>query len=196
MLHRKFILLLSLLILVSFSCKQHVTGNGKIISDERTVDAFTVVDLLGAAEVEIIHGNTYSVMVKGYDNIVPLVKTKVSGETLTVSTIKDINLSNSDLTIEITCPALREVTLSGAGNLVINSFHQSSMKVSLNGAGNAKFSESECDSVFATLSGAGNMHVNANDYLEATLNGVGNIEYAGNPIVQSRINGVGNVSKK
>lgn len=196
MFHRNILAFLLMICLLAFSCKEYVTGNGNIISDERTVDEFNTVELLGAANAEIIHGNEFSVSVKCYENIVPLVKTTVSDGKLTVSTIKDINLANTSIEIQITCPALQAVTLSGAGNMVISSFHQPNMKVSLNGAGNAKFSDSECDTVYATLSGAGNMHVNAKSYLEATLNGVGNIEYAGDPVVQSKISGVGNVTKK
>lgn len=196
MFHRNVPALLLCLSLSFFSCQEYVTGNGNIITDERTVDRFNRIDLLGAANAEIIQGSEFRVSIKSYENIVPLVKTTVSDGKLTVSTIKNINLANTTAEVQITCPTLQEVTLSGAGNMVISSFHQTNMKVSLNGAGNAKFSDSECDTVYATLSGAGNMHVKAKSYLEATLNGVGNIEYAGDPVVQSKISGVGNVTKK
>ncbi|MEP7128729.1 MAG: DUF2807 domain-containing protein [Chitinophagales bacterium] len=178
------------------SCKHVVTGNGKITTEERTLENFQSVDLLGAAEVEIIQGDAYKVVVKSDENIVPLVGTKVNDDKLTISTVDEINLANSKISIQITCPSVNSVNISGAGDLIINSFHQPNIRVSLRGAGNVKFANSECDTVYATLSGAGNMYVNAKNYLEATVNGVGNIEYSGDPTVKSKVSGVGNVSRK
>ncbi|MGB3076341.1 MAG: DUF2807 domain-containing protein [Chitinophagales bacterium] len=193
---RNSLFILMLLSWCIISCKHPVTGNGNIISDERTPENFESVDLLGAAEVEIIQGNVYKVVVKSDENIVPLVGTKVNDRKLTISTVDEINLAHSKISIQITCPSINSANISGAGDLIINSFHQPNIKVSVHGAGNVKFANSECDTVYATLSGAGNMYVNAKNYLEATVNGVGNIEYSGDPTVKSKVSGVGNVSQK
>ena len=183
-------------VLLFVSCRQHVTGSGEIITDERMMDPFQSVEMLGAGDFEIIHGEVQKVAVSGYENLVPLIETTVKKGKLVITTNDEMTLGNSHMKIRVTTPQLREATLAGAGNMDISSFRLSYLKIVLKGAGNVRFSNSESDTIYATLSGAGNMFFIANSYLEATVNGVGNIEYAGDPVVKSKISGVGGVTKK
>lgn len=178
------------------SCKQLVTGKGEIITDNRTLNHFESVQLEASANAEIVNGNDYSIQIEGYENQVPLIETTVFNNKLTISTKKIFSLGDDKMKMRITTPVLNKITLSGAGNLKINAFHQSNMTIDLMGAGNVTFSGSDCDTIYATLSGAGNMFVNANNYLDARLNGVGNIEYSGDPTVRSKVSGIGKISKR
>ncbi|MEO6169247.1 MAG: DUF2807 domain-containing protein [Chitinophagales bacterium] len=196
MIHRSIFSLVFLACLLFISCKRTVQGSGEIITDDRITRNFEMVEMRGVAKIEITKSAEYKVTLQGHENIIHLIETNVKNGKLTISSGKDVNITNSEITIHISTPVLDEVILSGAGELVINGYHQSKMRIKLQGAGNVRFSNSECDTVYAALNGAGNMYVNAKSYLEANLNGVGNIEYAGDPTVKSKVSGMGNVSKK
>lgn len=191
----KYQLLLPLLLLLN-QCQNSTEGKGNIITDDRTIESFHGVRMEGTANLVIKSSSDSKISIKGYENIVPLVKTTVKDGQLVISMKNKFNFHGGKLEVEVSTPALDEVEMTGAGNVEINSFNSSKMKLNLSGTGAIKFANSECDTVLATLSGAGNMYVNAGKYLDASVNGVGNIEYMGNPVVNSHINGVGKVEKK
>jgi len=173
-------------------CKQH---NGKLATENRNVDAFRKIRLEAAAEVNITNGPIAAITIKGPEKKLEKITTEVKDSQLIISSRQDLTFGNNEFQLDITSPMVNNIELSGAGNIMINSFHVPLMKLSIAGAGNIKFSNSSCDTIYAVVTGAGNMYVNAEKYLDATVKGVGNIEYAGDPVVNSNVSGVGTVKK-
>jgi hypothetical protein len=149
----KFIIIICLPFLFSH-CGRTGEDKGKPITENRTVDQFEGVRLEGSASVTITKGATQQVSVKGLESQVEKMETSVKNKELIISS-KDFNiLDKKRVEVNIEVPVLNDVTFTGEGNIVINSFTSSSMKIKLTGAGNIRFSESRCDTLYATLSGA------------------------------------------
>lgn len=192
-----------------------VRGSGVFAQETRQVKGdFTRVQEDGAANVSIVVGQPTSVKIEGDDNIVPLVKTEVDGDTLRIGMKKKCNLHpNKKLVVTITMPSLNGVQLDGAGNITATNVNSNDLKIGLDGAGNVNVSGSakkldasidgagnlnlgQLQTVDAsvTVDGAGNSHVWATGSLSAEINGVGNIRYKGTPQVSKKIDGVGRIA--
>jgi hypothetical protein len=128
------------------------------------------------------------------------VTTKVQSGTLVIGNTPGGFTTKSPMSVVVTIPALRELTLAGGGNIVVNDVETQSMTVTLSGGGNLTasgtagslrltlsgsgnmwFTRLVADDVDAVLSGSGNMFVTATKSLDASIPGSGSIAYAGNP---------------
>ncbi len=121
-----------------------------------------------------------------------------------------------EIRLHVTVPALRALSVYGAGDVSISGVAGGDLAISLRGAGNlaaigtvetlqaeisgaGNMELSRLIAVNATVAvnGAGNLQVHATGKLDATLNGVASISYGGKPTqVQTDINGVGSISPK
>ncbi len=85
-----FLLILS--VITTFGCNfitqaaggvlQGVQGSGKIITQDRSVSGFSRVELGGSGQVTITQGDQERLTVEADDNILPYIRTDVSGTTL------------------------------------------------------------------------------------------------------------------
>jgi hypothetical protein len=108
-----------------------------------------------------------------------------------------------------------ELSLSGAGNLIIRKLAVEDLLVRLSGLGNLEIFEGRADTQEITLSGAGNYEARrlesrsarvrlnglgnatlwAAEELDAALSGAGNVEYYGSPRITQHISGLGNIRR-
>lgn len=192
-----------------------VRGSGVEKKEERTVGAFTAIDVSGAYEVHVTCGKTPGVVVSGDDNIVPMVKTEVKNGTLHIYHDGSINQSKQ-LSVTVTTQDLRSISSSGASNLVVSDINNEAFAVEVSGAGSVEARgktgalsidlsgaadvvtrELQARKVEIEVSGASNAEVFASEELSADVSGVGNITYHGNPgVVNQNVSGVGSISKK
>jgi len=192
---------------------QGVQGSGKMATEHRKVSGFTKIDTEGAYDIVVKIGPAAGMDITGDDNLVKLVETKMKGDTLVVSTKKDIH-SKKGLKITITTPSLTSFSLEGAGDVDISGVKDSNFSValsgagdlkavgqtknlhaSLSGAGDMKLFDLQAESVDATLSGTGDLKVYASKKLKANMSGVGDISYKGHPgDVQKSSSGVGDIN--
>lgn len=209
--------LLSLLFLalILLSCRfSGVRGSGDLEEDTRTFESFSALEISGAYEVNVIIGDEYKVHISAEDNLIPLIKTKVKGSTLSIYSKKNLR-PREDIVITVTTKELEAVESSGASEITATGIDCSRFSVSLSGAGGISLS-GKTDVLDISMSGAGNIdskNLIANDVyisdsgvgdatvyaaniLKAEVSGVGNIEYEGNPSkVSSNVSGVGSISK-
>ncbi|MBN2352725.1 MAG: DUF2807 domain-containing protein [Spirochaetales bacterium] len=151
-------------------------GSGRSITEARSVGGFTNVDLRCIGTVRISFGEKESVEVEAEDNILPLLRTAVEGDTLVIGAVKvdDIHAS-----------------LSGSGVMELAGGEAKSQDISLSGSGSYKAPAVECNAVIAKVSGSGSVEVRAEKILDAHLSGSGSVRYAGQPQIQSSITGSG-----
>ncbi len=71
---------------LSFLAAQSVTGSGEVIEQERSVGAFTAIEISKGVDLFIRQGNSQQVVVKADDNLIDLVSTEVDGRTLRIRT--------------------------------------------------------------------------------------------------------------
>jgi hypothetical protein len=172
-----------------------VVGSGNVIRERRGVSGFTSVMLLGSAHVEVTFGVLESVNVEADDNIVPLVETVVKNGQLVISNKSNANFTSfNPVRVNVTMKSLKEVTLSGSGNINISEIGGDTLKVNLPGSGSLSVTGS-ATTVNISLPGSGNIYCNRLIAKSATvaLNGSGNIEVFNMQNLDARVRGSGTI---
>ncbi|MGZ4461768.1 MAG: head GIN domain-containing protein [Gaiellaceae bacterium] len=198
-------------------CDVHSTrtlqGSGVLATSVRATAPFSRVELDAPMKMTIAVGPGRSLVVRGDDNLLGEVQTRVRGGTLTVSVHRSFR-AHEGLAVSVTIPRLDFVALTGAGEIDARGVRGRSfgadltgtgtitargrvarMSVSITGAGEALLDRLVADDVVADVTGVGTARVWANRSLVARLTGVGNILYGGDPTRVSRdVTGLGAVS--
>ena len=217
-----FLLLFTLSIL-TIACNDddvNITGSGDMITEERDFsnDSFTGVNIDGLMKVEITQAQEFKVTVMGFENIVPLVITQVSNNTLSID-LQDGNYDEiGDLTVFVEMPELYSINKDGIGNTEVTQFVYLSndlktMDIELDGIGNIEITgdsysllnmsssgigEFKGDSFWVSelnidQSGVGNTYVACANQLSGSLSGIGNLYYKGTPTINIDDSGIGDV---
>jgi len=192
-----------------------VNGSGIIKTEKRSVSSFTSIDASGAFDVEVVCQKEPGVELEGDDNLLPMVKTEVRGNTLYLNPSSPFSVKRS-IRVRISVPNLESISSSGAVSFRIVDVKNSKMKidasgassfdiageatlldVNLSGATKIDAEKLRAQRVQISMSGAGKATVYAAEQLDADVSGAGNVTYAGNPkTVNKKVSGVGSVTKK
>lgn len=181
-----------------------VAGSGAAASVIRAVPAFTAVDLSGANDVTVQVGGRRSVIVRGDDNVLPLVTTEVRDGVLVIDAERSFQTVTATA-VELTVPTLDAATLSGSGTVTVAGVRGEHFTASLDGtgvlsvsgvverldaglggSGDLKLQHLVAHDATAALSGAGRLQVRATETLDASLSGTGEILYAGDPVTVTK----------
>lgn len=210
-------IVLSTIVFTSCS-KMRLKGEGSILSETRTLEAFTEIEANGSTDVEVIPSSTNSVVVTGYQNLVPVYETKVKGGKLVLEYKRGyINVRNNNIKVTVYTASLNKAYLNGSGNIAFrDSLTSGSISAEINGSGNMNFGASVfqtakykingsgninaraavAENVTAEISGSGDMDITATKSLDAEISGSGTIDYWGNPtVLETDISGSGKVRK-
>jgi hypothetical protein len=188
-------------------------GSGHAVSVVHKTGPFSAVQISGAANAVVRVGAKTTVVVRGDDNIVPLVRAEVSGGTLVISEHGSYTTSRP-LTVTVHTPTLTAVRLSGAGNVAAYGIGAPTFVASLDGAGRFDLRGTAqsltlnlagagvldarnlpARSVRANVSGTGTIRVTARRLLDARVSGTGSIVYSGRPArLLTHISGTGTIT--
>ena len=190
-------------------------GSGNIKTENREVSGFKKLDVSGAFEVEIVAQKDFSLEVEADDNLLPLIKTEVSGETLVIKTEKSIK-SGNPLKIRISAPDINDIDLSGASKVNLTNLNNDALKLDSSGASKIKLDGTtknfdvemsgasrldaenlKAENVSVDSSGASQLNVFASNELKADLSGATHVTYSGNPKnVEKKTSGASSVNQK
>jgi hypothetical protein len=199
-------------------CGRH-GDDGPTITETLKLESFDSIDIDGAARLEITIGTPASVVIRGSEESVRRVETRVGEDTLHIkSRAKEWIIRNDSarLTFQITMPRLESLRLEGGNDVNVVGFaggeteikasgalnmnadgHLEKLTVRMSGAGHADLSRLVADAATITVDGVGSVIVNPRESLDATMNGVGAIFYTGSPSqVSTRMNGLGTIGKR
>ena len=197
----------------SSSSSNTVQGSGVLATESRKLPTFGSVDLAGSNNVFILVGKEQSVQVYGDDNLIDRVTTDVDATTLVIGSKPGSYSTNSPMRVEVSVPSLRDLTLSGSGNVLVSgvagreftvtisgsgvvtaSGATEQLDATVSGSGQAELGGVEARAVQAVVSGSGNIVVTATASLDASVPGSGSIMYGGNPSdVTKSITGSGEI---
>jgi len=174
-------------------------GSGRIETSKRDLADFDRLDVSGVFDVEVSRGDTYSVEVIADDNLMPLIRTEVDGDTLSIYAESKISKS-SQLRVVIIAPNIRDVKTSGVSKVVLKdvsndalaldasgaskitaSGSTASLTVDLSGASKLFSSDLTSKEVLVETSGASNADINVREALNAHASGASHIRYVGSP---------------
>jgi hypothetical protein len=155
-------LLFFLLSACELEIHQAVKGSGIEKASTRRTASFTRVDLKGSMRVAIVVGEPLSVIVRGDDNLIGRVRTRVKGETLTISNDR-LYRSKIGLSVAIHVPTLTAIDLSGSGTIEVRNVQGTRFIADLSGSGEIAL-DGKPDRLDLDISGSGDIQV---DRLEA-----------------------------
>ena len=193
-----------------------VNGSGKVTTETRTVSEFSAVQLAGAGDLSIEVAGSESLTIEAEDNLLPKIKTEVRDNRLTISGEEGTRfVPTKPIKYRLTVKDLKQLDLSGAGNITASALSGDTLAVTLSGAGNispagtidsldlvlsgaGNFGGEQLDTRHAkvNLSGVGNGTVKVSDTLDARVSGAGTVFYIGNPQVTKEVSGVGTVKQR
>ncbi|HRF60651.1 MAG TPA: head GIN domain-containing protein [Fimbriimonadaceae bacterium] len=192
----------------------HVQGSGVIKSEDRKESGFTGVVGVGSETIEIVVGKHFAVTVRGDDNIVPLIETKVRDSTLHIGG-KGNYSTKKGIKVTVSMPALTSLRLAGSGSMTARGIKSQRLDVILDGSGQIRASgavdrvrsdlngSGEIDlsnlpalSADLDLAGSGQMRANVKTSLDAVLSGSGQILYSGSPKASTRVTGSGAIRQE
>ena len=213
----KNIILFSLFCVLSL-CAFHgprVDGNGTIKADIREIPAFESIVCDGGYDVHITCQAQQSVVVESDENLMPFIRTEVSGKTLRIYTKEELSPSRG-IRITIAVPHLEEFTVNGSAEGDIQNIKSDSFALSTNGSSQLRLDGSadkvkiyisgsgkiDADSLNAGeakvhIEGSGSIECRVAKSLDAQIDGSGNIKYHGEPkTIHQSVNGSGSIEKE
>ncbi len=158
---KRFIILSILFSILLSSCHffggKRIRGNGKITTQNRTVNAFTSVDVRGAIDVYVKQDSVVSVKIEADENLLEYVQVTVDGSTLDIREEKGYNLKSAKgIKVYVSGPSFKHFEASGACDIYSENQINSTEPISidLSGACDVKM-ELKTPAIDVDLSGAG-----------------------------------------
>ena len=190
-------------------------GSGVAATETREVPSFTGVVLASGNNVTVRVGGEQSVVVRGDDNLLGRITTRVMDGGLVVGQTPGNVDTNSPTGVEVSVPSLDDLTLTGSGVVSVTGIEAENMTVTLSGSGivrasgtatqlhvelpgsgEAELKELVARDVNAIMSGSGLLRITATERLDASVPGSGAIFYSGDPAdVATNITGNGAVTR-
>lgn len=190
---------------------QVVYGSGRQGLTARSLPHFERVVIGVAATVRVSQGEAPSATLRGDDNLLSSVETRMQAGVLYLES-KESLAPRLPLVIELTTPALvrleqrasgnvelegmrgtqLSLVLAGAGRLQ-GSGNVDNLELDLTGSGEMRMGELRSGAAVVRIGGAGNIQVNAERFLRATITGAGKVTYRGEPRIEQEIRGAGSV---
>jgi len=191
-------------------------GSGQLATQSRQVSGFTSVELTGVGDLSIDQTGTESLTVSAEDNLLPLLTSKVEGDTLILGKKPNTRIvATKPITYTLTMKDLAGLAVSGSGTINAPKLSTAALRIEISGsgmittAGNAVDQNLEISgsgryladgltskTTTAEISGSGTASVIASDALDVKISGSGTLTYSGNPQVTQEVSGSGRLIKK
>ena len=191
-------------------------GSGQLATQSRQVSGFTSVELTGVGELSIDQTGTESLTVSAEDNLLPLLTSKVEGDTLILGKKPNNRIvTTKPITYTLTMKDITGLAVSGSGTINAPKLSTDALRIEISGsgvittAGNADDQSLEISgsgryladgltskTTTAEISGSGTANVVASNALDVKISGSGTLTYSGNPQVTQTVSGSGRLIKK
>jgi len=153
-----------------------VQGDHQSTSVQRDASSLSVIDVNGPVQMEVRVGESPALQVERESNLVPLVHTEVSGNTLRVW-VEGSFVNHGPLRVVYSTPQLSQINSNGSGSLNVSGLNGGALALNQNGSRPAQLS--------------GRL-----GRLDLRMNGSGSVNAAGLEVanVQASLNGSGRLS--
>jgi hypothetical protein len=209
--NRITIILVAAVTVVAGCSRPGIKGDGVIKAEDRPVADFSRVVVTGGYEIKWSGGKP-ALNISTDQNLLPLVETIVSGDTLQIESKENL-APTKRITIVLYSSSLAEVQLTGGNSfragqitghdLKIESTGASdisidgsitNLEVSLTGASHLNAKSLQTQTATLSLLGASDADVAVSDALKVSLTGACSVAYSGNPkTVEKTVTGAGSV---
>ena len=198
--HNLYLIMIVLFLLSAVGCSplagNSVDGSGNLETKTFDVSNFDRVMLAGFGDVFIEQGEAEHLTVKTDDNILPLLDIRVIGKELVLGMKPNVSVNPTHgIVYKLTVMDLKKISLSGSGNINVETVKSNSMAISLLGTGDTNLKSLETDSISIDLFGSGNITIEelAAKALDTNVKGSGDIKLNGKTDLQTvSVSGSGN----
>ena len=130
------ICLISIFLLSVVSCNiSLVRGSGNVISEDRDVSGFSKISLSGSGSLYIEQGNEESLTIKAEDNLVPLIRTEVSGNTLSIGTKLGTSITpTKSIEFYLKVKDVESISVSGSGSINCSGLETDDLSIKTSGS--------------------------------------------------------------
>ena len=147
------------MLLVTFSlsalnCPAQEEGNGNVVKEERKVSNFNAVTVSSGINLQIGQGSTEKVVVEAEENLLPYIKTDVSGEVLRIGIKGSFGNfhSHKRINVYVTAKELKALEASSGSRLKTeNKIKADNLKIS-SSSGSSFNAEIDCTNLDASSS--------------------------------------------
>jgi hypothetical protein len=138
---------------------KRVSGNGKIIAQDRKVSAFNSIDASGSVKVHIRQDSVSSVRIETDENLMEYLEVFTDGHTLVIKPKQGFNLNPSrDLVVYSAAPVYRTIDVSGAGDIISDNIISGGEPLEMNVSGSGTINvQVALPKVSADVSGSGDV---------------------------------------
>ena len=152
-----------------------LAGSGKKITETRDLPSFHSINFRGNGKVVLSQGEHQEVTVRADDNIIDKLRTEVSDGRLVISADKWV-MDESDAVYDITVTDIREISLSGMGELESReAIRAKDLKIRLSGTGEISL-DLEAENVMTKISGTGEIELKGQaETHDIAISGVGEL---------------------
>jgi hypothetical protein len=146
------------------------------LTQERAVSGFTRVVFAAFGQLTIQQGDTESLTIRTADNLLPLIRTAISGDVLTIDVPDQVRFGGfPQATFTLTVRNVNALSLNGVGSILVQGLNSPSLSLSQEGAGTISLSGLTTDNLVVELNGTGDIAVAGSAQSQtATVSGAGN----------------------
>ncbi|WP_083523262.1 head GIN domain-containing protein [Methanofollis ethanolicus] len=153
-----------------------IEGSGNVVSETRTVEPFHSVDLATVGTVYLTQDATASLQIEAEENILPLLRTRVTDGVLTIDHNGQCFRTTQPIIIRLTTDEVRRVSVSGSGSVVgENEILSENLETGVSGSGGIDLRVNVTDLASAIVgSGSTTLQGTATDHT-AVVSGSGKV---------------------
>ena len=169
-----------------------VSGEGEIVIQQLSLEPYSEIILDGVANLYITVGMEESTTLKAQQNIIDVLRWKVSSGTLIVGLKEGITLHNhEEIKFELNVQVLNKLIHEGVGDVSFKGTSQDDLDIDFRGVGNVFAYGLTVNNCVVLNSGTGDCKVQANKTLDVDIASLGNVYYRGNPEISLTDSGPG-----
>jgi hypothetical protein len=175
-----------------------ITGNGKLITENRNLSDYDKIDVAGSFEVKLVKGKEGAVSITSDENLMEYIETEVKNGQLKIQTKKGYQLkSTKTIGIMVSFEMIDAISMAGSGNVrsaeVLNA---ADLNLNLAGSGEINLPVS-AKNLTSHIAGSGNIKLSGKtDVLHCDIAGSGNLEGNNLKATASHINIAGSGNAK
>ncbi len=171
-------------VLLVAACGQ--AGSGAVTTDVRDVGDFDRLDISGGVNVNLVVDASAETRVAVIydDNLQDNVVTRLDGDTLVIETQGNINVTGRDRRVEVTVPALVEMTVDSGSN-VNGEGALSSLILGVTGGANVDLGDLEVADMDIDVDSGANVGVSVTNSITGQASGGANLTIGGDPATRN-----------
>jgi Putative auto-transporter adhesin, head GIN domain len=161
----------------SISFGRATQGSGTAATEARAVSGFQAIAAAGPVKLVVRQAAREALELRADDNLLPLIETVVEGGTLRIAPKRGESLRpRSPIIATVDVVNLKSLSLSGSGDVVVETLKTPSLELRLTGSSDARLHKLTTDELGVRVSGSGDVEAAGSaTRLKASIAGSGNV---------------------